>query len=141
MESHERKAYPRSRKQASRTPSAWSKVMRKEGLSSSEEASKRDSICPERSRVKGRLVLARGSKQVGLHLPGVKSHERKACPRLRKQASGTPSTRSEVARKEGLSSLEEANKRDSVCPERSHAKRKLLASFGLTDRGRARCDK
>ena len=72
-----------------------------------ESREKKKWACPRLRKQAGkekRLVLARGSKQAGLHPHGAESHRRKE--------------------ERGLSSLEEASMRDSVCTERSHAKRK-----------------
>ena len=97
--------------------------------------SKRDFVCPKRSRRRGKLVLihsVRGIKQVGLHLSGMKSRERRTCPHLfgtRNHVTGTSSVQYEVAHKENLSSFiryEESSRWDFVRPERSRAKRELV---------------
>ena len=71
------------------------------------------------------LVLStQGNKQPGLRPFVMKARER-ACPRPRKQASGTPSLQNEGMQK-GLSSTMEASKRDSVQLERRRAKELVL---------------
>ena len=89
------------------------KVARKEGFYSSvwyEDSCKEDYVLPVRSRAKGEHVLfctVRGIKQAGLRPSGMKSQERRACPRpsgTRNQVGRTSSVRYEVARKWCLSS-------------------------------------
>ena len=82
------------------------------GWFSTEEASRQDSVQPERSRAKG-LVLDQGSGQVGHRQTVAKAHEG-ICPRHRKQAGGTLSDRNGGARK-GMSPTGEASKRN-FCP-------------------------
>ena len=94
------------RKQAGRTPSVRNEGTQK-GLSSTEEASRQDFVLPERRCAKG-LVLDRGSKQAGLRPTGTKARKR-ACPRARKQAGGTPSDQNDGVQ-QGFSSTEEVSR-------------------------------